>query len=550
MLGTRALLVVRVVLLGLLALSALPRGAAAQSARDSLLIFGDTARRASPLDSWSSAAAAPVPEGPLLDSPVSRTDYRLGPGDVLTVSLFGDLNRVLTAAVTPEGTLLIPSVGIAPVLGLNLEEAQARVSDLIYRYYRNVAVELTLMQVRSFKVFLVGSVDKPGVRTATATTRISEVAPIADETGTVHRNIRVRRASGDSVRVDLARFLQAGDLSQNPTLQEGDAIVVPAVDETVTLSGRVAYPGVYEYRPDDTLAELLWIANGGGTFPSDAADSIRIARFVGAHEREFRTLSREDAMGAPGREMRLRPFDAVYVPAVANYKAHRTVTVLGEVRRPGTYPVRPDTTTVREVVEMAGGFTPDASLIDAVLRRAPVNNPLDSLRLLQNIPPEFLSRDERRVLQVTARGDEGNVVVDFQELFVDANAAHNQTLQSGDMLYVPPRRNEVVVLGAVAQPGILEFSPGATIADYIGRAGGYSRNADRNDVMVLKARLGSRLDASDVRTLGPGDRIVVPFREPKTFLERVQTVQGVMSTFSGLVVTIIGLERLWDTIGR
>src|SRR5690606_2860099 len=108
MLGTRALLVVRVVLLGLLALSALPRGAAAQSARDSLLIFGDTARRASPLDSWSSAAGAPVPEGPLLDSPVSRTDYRLGPGDVLTVSLFGDLNRVLTAAVTPEGTLLIP----------------------------------------------------------------------------------------------------------------------------------------------------------------------------------------------------------------------------------------------------------------------------------------------------------------------------------------------------------------------------------------------------------------------------------------------------------
>src|SRR5690606_14147051 len=118
-------------------------------------------------------------------------------------------------------------------------------------------------------------------------------------------------------------------------------------------------------------------------------------------------------------------------------------------------------------------------------------------------------------------------------------------LQSGDMLYVPPRRNEVVVLGAVAQPGILEFSPGATIADYIGRAGGYSRNADRNDVMVLKARLGSRLGARDVRTLEPGDRIVVPFREQRTLLERVQTVQGVMTTVSGFVVTVLAIQRLF-----
>ena len=50
--------------------------------------------------------------------------------------------------------------------------------------------------------------------------------------------------------------------------------------------------------------------------------------------------------------------------------------------------------------------------------------------------------------------------------------------------------------------------------------------------------------------LEPGDRIVVPFKEPRTLLERVQTVQGVMTTVSGFVVTIIGLERLWDTIGR
>lgn len=539
----------RLAVYGLVALSVLPGSAAAQTARDSLLIFGDPTRQSTPLDAWGGARSAPMVGGPLLDSPVSRREYRLGPGDVLTVSLFGDLNRVLTGTVTPEGTLLIPSVGIAPVLGLNLDEAQARVRELIYRFYRNVEVEVTLMQVRAFKVFLVGNVDDPGVRTATATTRVSEVVPIASAEGTVHRNIRVRRSSGDSVRVDLARFFQAGDLSQNPVLEAGDAIVVPNVDETVTLAGRVAYPGTYEYRPDDTLADLLWIANGGGPFPSDAADTIRVARYDAEQDREFLTLPREEAVGERGRSMRLRPFDAVYVPAVANFREQHTATILGEVRRPGTYPVRPDTTTVQDLVEMAGGFTSEASLIDAVIRRAPVNTPLDSLRLLQNVPPEFRSIEEQRILQVTARGDESNVVVDFEDLFADGDARQDQPLQAGDFLYVPPRRNEVVVLGAVAQPGILSYEPGAPVSSYVSRAGGFTRSADRGDMAVLKAKLGTRIDARDVRVLEPGDRIVVPFKEPKTFLERIQTVQGVMTTVSGFVVTIIGIERLIDSLG-
>src|SRR5690606_29639283 len=126
---------------------------------------------------------------------------------------------------------------------------------------------------------------RAGRADANAQAPLSRGGPDGTTGGDGAPDVRVRSASGDSVRVDLARFFRTGDLSQNPVLQAGDAIVVPAVDETVTLAGRVAYPGTYDYRPDDTLAELLRIANGGGGFPSDAADSIRRARYGGGARR-------------------------------------------------------------------------------------------------------------------------------------------------------------------------------------------------------------------------------------------------------------------------
>lgn len=540
------------ILPGLLLLSALaslaPRSIAAQSPGDSLLFLGSPVPlgSAAPLGSWNSgrAATAAAP-APLLDRPIERAEYRLGPGDVVNVSLFGDLDRMLTAQITPEGTLVLPSIGVVSVLGLDLDRAQERVRELVYRFYRNVQLELSLLQVRSFRVFLAGNVPEPGVREAMATTRLSELVPLTSPTGTMHRNIRIRRANGDSLRVDLTRFVQTGELEHNPLVEAGDAILVPTIDETVTLSGRVAYPGTYEYRPGETLAELLHLANGGVGFPSDAADSIRIARFTGAHERELHTLRREMALGAAGEALTLQPFDAIYVPAVANYKAHRTASVMGEVRRPGVYPIRPDTTTVYELIEMAGGFTEEASLLDAVLRRAPRMSPVDSLRLLQNIPPEFLSREERRIRQVTAVGDEGNVVVDFEQLYMNAGDVQSEVMQDLDVLFIPTRRAEVTVLGAVVEPGIVGHTPGATVREYIERAGGYSRRAATRDVVVIKARLGSRLDLKEAGALEPGDRIIVPFKESRTFLDVVQTTQGIISTISGVVLTVLAIQQIF-----
>jgi protein involved in polysaccharide export with SLBB domain len=491
------------------------------------------------------AQSAQLTAGPLLDAPVSRTEYVLGPGDVLTLAIFGDYSQLVNLGVNPEGSLLIPRMGIVPVLGLNLEQAEARVRGVVARYYRNVGVSLTLGQVRTFKVFVVGDVATPGVRTASAATRVSEVVADAPDTGVRRRNVHLKRASGDSVNVDLVRFLQVGDLSANPMLREGDAVVVPSIDRVVEVFGRVQFPGRYEFRSGETLAEFLAVANGGNQFRADAADTIRVTRFLDTQERRVHVFSRAEALGPTGRGFVLQPFDAVFVPALGNYMEQRTATVLGQVVRPGTYPIEPSVTTVRDLVRMAGGFTPEASLAEATLYRRPAGSESRALQRLQATPPEALSPEEQRILRIGAQPGESNVVVDFVKLFAEGNATYDQVIQSGDTLAVPRQRNEVMVLGAVAEPGIVRYEPGLTLAHYITLAGGYGQRADPSDVVVLKTKLGTRVHWRDAQVIEPGDRIVVPFRERIPFLQRVQTTQGIISTISGFVLTVIGIRQLF-----
>ncbi|HYR07629.1 MAG TPA: SLBB domain-containing protein [Longimicrobium sp.] len=488
--------------------------------------------------------------GPLLDAPISRTEYPLGPGDVVDVAIFGDYNEVFSIPVTPEGSLVVPTIGIVRVLGLNLDAAEDRVRALVGRFYRNVEVRLALSRVRTFKVFVVGDVPEPGMREASAATRVSEVlggtvgltGQVEPEGPVLRRNVTLRRTGGQEVQLDLRRFLQTGDVASNPTLREGDAVIVPAVDERVDVVGRVHFRGQYEYRAGETLAQLLEVVNGGAGFPANAADTVRLVRFADAQTRSEHVFTQAQAMGAEGRRFVLRPFDAVYVPEVGNYKRQQSARVEGAVVRPGTYPIRQDTTTVRELVEMAGGFAPNASLVEATLRRA--QTPGTTRSTLENVPPELLSQDERRLLQVRAQGDAGTVVVDFENLFAAGAQALDVPVRSGDVLTVPESRNQVTVLGAVRTPGILPYQAGQTVSYYVALAGGYSRTADASDVRVLKARQGTPVHWRDVQELEPGDTVIVPFRERRDFLQTLQSVQAVVGTLSGILLGIIAVRQL------
>jgi protein involved in polysaccharide export with SLBB domain len=464
--------------------------------------------------------------------------------------MFGELNRIVPVDVSPSGDLVIPGVGIVPVVGLTIAEAEGRVRALMLRLYQNVGVHLTLSAVRQFKVYVLGDVPSPGVQVASAATRVSEVVPaIIADTESVdrnpyyrQRNVLIRRSSSDSISVDLVQFRLAGRLGSNPMLREGDVVVVPVVNERVYVYGRVSFPGAFEYRRGESLADLLGVANGDAGIPPDASDTVRVSRSQGPQHQEEFIFTRGEAEGARGKAFLLRPSDAVYVPFNNDRQSPQVAIIRGELLRPGTYPIS-DSTTIRELVALAGGFLADASLRTATLRRQ--ISPADTLRLggLKDVPPELLSSRERRVLLASQQEIEGEVVIDFEELFLEGAEVYDQLLRPGDVLTVPKRRDEVTILGAVPRPGLVQFTPGMRPAHFIALAGGYTSNADRGDAVVVRANSAARLDASDIRSVGPGDAIIVPYKERRDYMRILQTTSSLMTTVAGLILAFMAITR-------
>jgi protein involved in polysaccharide export with SLBB domain len=485
-------------------------------------------------------------EAPLLDAPVDANRYVLGPGDRLNISVFGALSRVFPVDVSPSGELVIPGIGVVDVGGVTLAEAESRVRRAVLGLYQNVGVHLTLASVRQFKVFVIGNVPAPGVRVASAASRVSEVVPLPPvdvESDYIDRNIIVRRGGTDSMSVDLVRFRLAGALGANPWLREGDVVVVPVVNERVYVFGRVSYPGAFEFRKGETLAELLTVANGGGGLAPDAADTIRVSRNLGPQRQEQFAFTREQGLGAQGRNFVLQPSDAVYVPRDNSVDLPLMATIQGEVVRPGAYPIRPGVTTVRDLVGLAGGFQADASLAEATLQRATAS--LDTSRLsgLRSVPQTLLSSRERRLLAASAQAPAQNVIIDFQELFLRGAEAYNQIVETGDVLTIPKRHDDITVLGAVAKPGLVHYEPGQRIPYFIALAGGYSRKADRGSTTVIHANSPARFDADEVKNLLPGDLVIVPYEDRRDYLQLLQTTSAVVTTITGLVLTFVALVR-------
>lgn len=519
-----------------------------------LLAAPSVARAQVPATPSGSTAEVPASEprigpalaAPLLDGPVQADRYVLGPGDRLDISIFGALSRIVPVDVSPGGELVVPGIGVVRVGGLTLADAETRVRAAVLRLYQNVGVHLTLASVRQFKVFVIGDVPAPGVQVASAATRVSEVVPTvpdAEDSLYLHRNVLLRRGPDDSVSVDLARFRLAGKLDSNPMLREGDVVVVPVVNERVFVYGRVSYPGAFEFRKGETLADLLNVANGGGGLAPDAADTVRVSRSLGPQHQEQFTFTRAEAVGARGTSFVLRPSDAVYVPLDNSREPPRFATVEGEVARPGTYPIQPGVTTVRDLVGTAGGFQQDASLAEATLRRTDVPGDSSRLASLRSAPSELLSSRERRLLIASSQGGSRNVIIDFQQLFLQGANVYDQVIEPGDVLTIPKRHDDITILGAVTQPGLVHFEPGQRLSHFVALAGGYTRKADRGAVTVVHANAGTRLEAGEVTDLRPGDLVVVPYKEKRNYLQYLQTTSAVVTTVTGLVLTFVALVR-------
>jgi protein involved in polysaccharide export with SLBB domain len=484
-----------------------------------------------------------------LEGPVDPKTYILGPGDGVYLNVYElhSLDQDLT--VTPEGKLLLPRIGEVEVAGLTVTDAEKKVAELLSHDYKSPNASLSLRKLRPIKVSILGEVLVPGVQSATAMQRVSEVI---DKSGGFKkisslRNIEVRSATGSlRTSADLFKYYALGDLSANPMLQSGDVIYVPAATQFVTVNGAVVNSGRFEYVKGETLKQLIGLAHG--FLPSAMMDTIDIARYSTTNPGSAQLLT---VLYAHGDNPVLEEGDQVFIRGRVDYHQPHIVEVSGQVRYPGRINITPGQTRLKDVLSSAGGILPTGSLDEAVVIRRIGTGSWESdveLQRLQNVNmvrKDGLTDEEYTYYLARMRQYNRSVmIVDFRKLFQNNDSTQNIVMREEDSVYVPRARGFVTVSGSVNSQGNVGFIDGGSFEDYIAKAGGYTSSADRSAVRVVNSKTGSYIDPRSESSyqITPGDMIVVP-QERSEFWKNLGTVTAITAQILTIVAGIFLLVK-------
>jgi len=261
-------------------------------------------------------------------------DYVLGPGDSVRVQLFGNVNGIYEYEVSRDGVLNLPEIGPITVAGIPFSEFRADLNKRVQQMLIGTQVSVTMGQLRTIRVFVLGDVNQPGSYVVSGLATISGalyrsggVSPIGSL-----RNIQLKRNGRVVSSLDAYDLLIRGDTSGNRRLQPGDVIFVPPVGKTVSVGGAVNRPAIYEVRRLTSAADLVDLA--GGLTPEAFPDGARIERIEESGERTVLSVNLNDESA---NSIRVRKGDTLLIPEVLP-EIDNAVELAGHVYRPGNYP--------------------------------------------------------------------------------------------------------------------------------------------------------------------------------------------------------------------
>lgn len=297
---------------------------------------------------------------PTTDAPVPA-DYVVGPGDEITIQLFGNQNRTLALTVNRDGMLNFPELGPVRVAGLTFNAARAEIESRVARQMIGVQASVSVQDTRTVRVFVAGEAELPGSYPvsglATMTTALfasGGVKPIGSL-----RNIQLRR-QGQLVRtLDLYDFLTRGDLSGDAKLLPGDVIFIPPVGPTVTVDGEVRRPAIYELRDESSVSDVLRIA--GGLTPEADSSRASLTRI----EKEGRRVVAVD-IGQAGSS-KVRNGDVLRISAMRP-ELDNGISLDGFVHRPGAFAWR-EGIRLTDVIASVDELKPGADQRYILIRR-------------------------------------------------------------------------------------------------------------------------------------------------------------------------------------
>ncbi len=417
----------------------------------------------SEFDDFEPSTAGPVPP-----------DYVLGPGDTVRVQLFGNVNGIYEYEVSRDGILNLPNIGPVNVAGMRFRSLREDLNERVRELLIGTQVSVTMGELRSIRVFVLGDVNKPGSYVVSGMATISAALYASggiSEVGSL-REVQLKRAGETVARLDFYDLLIDGDTSGDERLQPGDVIFVPPVGNTIGVAGAVKRPAIYELRDGATVADAIRLAGG---LRNDAfGEGARIERIDGDENRTVLSVNAESAEAA---RVQIRTGDTLLVPVVLP-DIDNGVQLEGHVYRSGLYSWRPGmrlTDLVPTTAMLKDGVDMNYVLIRRQARRgAPISVVSADLEAALATP----SSDENIVLEARDRahvfslelGRQRTILPIIEQLEMQAT-------------YDKPAKH-VQIDGRVRAPGQYPLEPGMRISDLI-RAGG----SLAQDAYALKAEL-------------------------------------------------------------
>ncbi|BFM39401.1 hypothetical protein OLK001_13270 [Synechocystis sp. LKSZ1] len=444
-----------------------------------------------------------------------ESEYILGPGDRLSLSIYqvADVNGEFQVLV--DGSLGLPLIGALKVEGMTLPQLTALLRQRYQKYIKRPEITLVLRQPRPLNITVAGEVNAPGAyklpleqgqKFPTVTDLIQQakgLTPVADIS-----QVELRRNTGNGesrFRVNLLALLQAGDARQNVTLRDGDVLVIPS-----------------KANNDPQVVRQLVDANFGIRFDSEI-----------------------------------------------------NVAIVGQVFRPGAYKLAP-TTRASNLSEVGGGATGSASANNQDLgTRQPVRL-TQALQEAGGVKPDADIRDIQ-IRRQNRNGQEQLITINLWDLLEQGNLEKDVILQSGDTISVPqakelttaqfdamatanfsPKTIRVNVIGEVKRPGIIELPPNSTLNQGLLAGGGFDpRRADQSNVnlirlnpdgtvtkLAIKPDFGENINPQNNPTLRNNDVILVNTSALASTTDTLGTVFSPLGAIFG--GGLFGILNLFD----
>jgi len=394
-------------------------------------------------------------------------------------------------------------------------------------------------------VTILGNVENPGDYGLKEDMAIKDLIEIAKGImpGTYLYRAEIARVSNDRSReiipINLDKMMLGGK-DEDISLKEWDILLVYSEAEAsapsfVEIDGAVNKPGKYELTPNMKISDLIFRA--GGITSKDFIRGAELFHIIPGEQPVVRSIGIKRILGSNiliDKDIMLQVGDMLFVKREPGLTEKKLVTVKGEVRFPGTYPVI-EGERLSDLIARAGGYTKDAFLPGAMFTRKSIKEVQEKMR------QKFLEKEQRTLMEeqqamllragssanvnsigqsVQARMEmmntiseaniEGRMVIALLPLEQLKHTKYDISMEDGDTITIPESPSAVTVIGSVNNPTSVPFEISKGIDYYIQRTGGLTKHADKSSIYVMRANGEAINKFMMTKFVERGDTIVIP----------------------------------------